>query len=260
VDNVSLDGSAEMIRREFPQVRLIENERNLFFTKAHNQALRLASGRYVLILNSDTYLPEGTLTTMVHFLEAHPKAGAASCTVRNTDGTISLNGWRFHSVYSQLAQHSLLRRLPMMSRVFQRQFMTDWDRMSSRTVDVVTDACLMIRREVLWQVGFYDENYSLYFTEDEICQRIWKAGWEVWYVAEAEITHLHRQSTRRISQTLIQWISLKDTLRYFWNYQRKYTVIPLALFLAIDFLAKTVMHMSAGIVRRVSLARGGMQG
>jgi GT2 family glycosyltransferase len=251
VDNASSDGSVEMVRRQFPQVTVIENRRNEFFTRAHNQALRLASGRFVMILNSDTYLNHGTLTTLVDFLENHPKAGAVGCTIRRRDGTMSLNGWRFHSIHSQLALHWAWRRFPRMLRIFQRQYLTDWDRKTSRPVDVVSDACLMVRAEVLQDVGLYDEKYSLYFTEDDICQRIWKAGWEVWYVAEAEIMHLHRESTRNITQTLMWWISLKDTVRYFWTYRPKYTAVLLALFLIIDFVAKSAFHMAGNAVRRM---------
>ena len=137
VDNASTDGSVEMVEHEFPQASLIRNERNLMFTKANNQAIRRSRAPYVLILNSDTRLPRGMLREMIDFMESHPKAGAASCNFLSPEGAIQPVGWKFHTLGSMMANQKIARWLFPNSRVLREHSMPDWDRTSSRQVDVI---------------------------------------------------------------------------------------------------------------------------
>ncbi|MCL4498889.1 MAG: glycosyltransferase family 2 protein [Chloroflexi bacterium] len=214
VDNASTDGSAEAVRTRFPQVRLIANDRNLYFTKAHNQAIGVSAGRYVLILNSDTILLPGTLEKMVQFMDAHPQAGAASCVFLNPDGTIWPSCWKFKTLSAVLWGLNIPLNLFPNARARTEPRMLDWDRTTLREVDVVVDAFMMVRRGAIEEVGTYDETLLLYATEDDFCLRLKSAGWKIYHVPEAKIIHINRGSVDQVRLLTIQSIYRRDTVRF----------------------------------------------
>jgi GT2 family glycosyltransferase len=245
VDNASTDHSAELVRREFPQVNLIENERNLFFTRANNQAVRVSKGRYILILNSDTWLPEGLLRKIVEFMDTHPQAGAAGCALLNPNGTLQQGGWKFHTLGSVVANRRVVRWIFPNARLLKNHFRNDWDVYNTQRMDVISDACAIIRREAITGIemsnsGLYDERYLLYFTEDDLCMRLRRAGWEAWYIADARVVHLHKQSTRKIFQVKMWWIYMRDVLRYFGKYESPLSVALIAGVLTLDLAIKAI--------------------
>jgi len=195
VDNASSDGSAQMVRERFPWVRLIENEENVGFARANNQAIRQSNGRYVLLLNPDTEVQPGALETLVRFMDEHPEAGAAGARLLNPDGTL------------QPSCHPM----PTLSRELWRLFHLDafwpyavyrmaaWDLTTPRRVDVAQGACLILRQEVLDSVGLLDEDYFIYSEEVDLCYRIRRAGWHVCWVPQAVVVHYEGQSTRQVA-------------------------------------------------------------
>ncbi len=147
VDNNSPDGSAEMTASEFPEVRLIANRDNAGFTKANNQALSRSVGRHVLILNPDTEARPDSLSTLVRFLDDHPKTGVVGLQLLNTDGSLQKSGCRFPSPWREFLDASGLRYLN--DAAYERE---GWGRddFSYRTqVDSVSGACLMVRGETM---------------------------------------------------------------------------------------------------------------
>jgi GT2 family glycosyltransferase len=228
VDNASNDGSADMVAAEFPSVELIRNDTNRYFAPAHNQAFRIARGRYVGILNSDTRLFPDTLVKMVAFMDAHPDAGASTCQYVREDGTAlkaeAHNYWRFHSVYYHaLCRNSAGERLyHLFGGKPSKPIRVDGNVVET---DVVSDTFLFVRKDVLDQFGGYDEQFLLYATEDDICASVKKTGARVYYYGGAVIAHALSASTRRISPFRIRWIFGVDLMRYHLKHGSAFTKI-----------------------------------
>ena len=215
MDNASSDGTADMVKERFPWVRLTANSENVFFTKANNQALSRATGRYVLVLNPDTLLEDGTIDNMAGFMEHHPEAGAASCVFMDSSGSIIRTCWRARTLSWLLLSREPIVRVFRNSRALRNASMADWDRQSEREVDVVSDAFLFARRSALREVGFYDERFLLYLTEDDVCMRLRSAGHKIMHNPGARICHLVSRSTKKKPMFAILRIQRDDFTTYF---------------------------------------------
>ncbi|MEB3220587.1 MAG: glycosyltransferase family 2 protein [Candidatus Sericytochromatia bacterium] len=196
VDNGSGDGSAALVREGFPGVHLIANADNRGFAAANNQALRLAQGTYVLLLNSDTVVHPGAIDAMVAFLHARPGVGAAGCRLLNADGTLQPSAHAFYSPLGALVENQLVAALwPW------RHARTPWlrlfDHSVARPVGWVCGAALMVRRAALREVGLLDEGFFMYGEEVDWQLRLQRAGWPVWFVPHGTITHLGGGSSRQ---------------------------------------------------------------
>ena len=170
-DNGSGDGSQEMVKRRFPQVKLIENRENLGFIKASNQGLQIYSARYAMLLNDDTLVKDAALDRLVEFMNQHPEAGACGAKLLNVDGRVQHQGG-------------------LLGKKF-------WLAKSPLTVDYVIGAALMVRKEVIDKVGIMDENLFFYNDDLDWCMSIRKAGWKIYFVPQAEIIHYGGYSSRR---------------------------------------------------------------
>lgn len=198
VDNGSTDGSAQLVNERFPAVRLIANQRNLGFAPANNQAIALACGRYVLLLNSDTVVQHDALTEMVTFMDANPTAGACGARLLHADGSLQ------PSCQPMLTPGREFWRLTFLERVWSRASypMQTWDVTTPRQVEVIKGACLMLRRAALDQVGLLDDGYFMYTEEVDLCYRLAQAGWTLWYVPAATVTHFGEASSRQEAETM----------------------------------------------------------
>ena len=198
VDNASTDGSAAMVHARFPWVRLIENRENVGFARANNQGIELATGRSVLLLNPDTEVRPGALAALVDFMDAHGRAAACGARLLNADGSL------------QAACHPMLTpgrefwRLLFLERIWPRATypMQGWDTVTPRRVEVIKGACLLVRREALDQVGALDGSYFMYTEEVDLCYRLAHAGWELWYVPAAVVTHYGEASSRQVGEAM----------------------------------------------------------
>jgi len=198
VDNASTDGSPDMVLERFPWVHLIENIENVGFARANNQALRLSQGRYVLLLNSDTEVQAGALETLVTFMDEHPEAGAAGPYLLNSDGTLQ------PSCHPLLTPEREFWRLLFLERMLPRATypMARWDTQCPHEVEVIKGACLLLRRETLDQVGLLDERYFIYSEEMDLCYRIRRAGWRLYWVPQARVIHYGEASTRQMAEAM----------------------------------------------------------
>ena len=190
VDNASRDGSAEMVRREFPEAVLIENRENRGFAAANNQAMRLARGKYVLLLNSDTVLIDGAIQKSYAFIEKRPEAGVVGCKARNEDGSLQYTCLMFPGLVNQLLLAAGLSRAFPNNRFFGRAEMTWWDHGEVREVDYVAGCFMLVRRAAIEQAGMMDEKYFMYAEEADWCLRLRRTGWKVFYYPGAEYYHL----------------------------------------------------------------------
>jgi hypothetical protein len=200
VDNGSTDGSPQMVEQEFPGVRLIRNHQNVGFTKANNQVLRSSSGRYVLLLNSDTDLVGNAVKGMADFMDTRPDTGACGCMVLNKDGSLQLSCGRFPRLVSiffgGVTCNRIFKRI-FGDRVFFAEFgLTEQDHHVIREADFVKGCCIMLRKSSVEKIGFMDEGIFMYFEEIDLCYRLKQAGEKVMYTPHVQIVHLGGQSAR----------------------------------------------------------------
>jgi GT2 family glycosyltransferase len=201
VDNNSRDGSADMVREEFPTVKLIENAQNRGFAAANNQALRLASGRYMLLLNPDTLILDDAISRCVQYADLHSDVGVVGCQVLEDENRISNTGFSFPTPWNEFLALSGLSRTFPRSRLFGRPELGWWARDSEQDVDVVAGMFMLVRREAIAKVGLLDESYFVYSEETDWCYRFSRAGWRRVFTPSARIVHVDggRKSTSQIS-------------------------------------------------------------
>ena len=188
VDNDSADDTVEVIARDYPSVHLINNKENLGFSKANNIAIRQSEGEYVLLLNPDTVVAEGTLRGVVEFMDQHPEAGGAGVRMHNADGTLAPE--------SRRAVPTPLVAARKMLGFTKRYYMSNlpWDKPGK--IEVVSGAFMMLRRKAIDQVGLLDEDFFMYGEDIDLSYRLLKGGWQNWYLP-LDIIHYKGQSTQK---------------------------------------------------------------
>jgi len=207
VDNGSADGSAEMVAREFPGVRLIANERNEQYARASNQAIRESSGELLFLLNPDVRVLEATADTLLDFMAANPAAGACAPKLLDPDGRVQRSVRSFPTPGALLADVLGLARLFPRCEACGRYRLTYWDYDSAREVEQPMASALMLRRRALLQVGLFDEQFPLFFNDVDLCYRLRKAAWRIYFVPQAHAIHHVGASTgqaRRLALRLSQ--------------------------------------------------------
>ena len=188
VDNHSDDDSVETVRQHYPWVRLIENQENLGFAKANNQAIRQAQGDYILLLNPDTVVAEDTFHGVLAFMDEHPKAGGAGVMMCYEDGSRAPESRR-------ALPTPWVSALKMMGFT-KRYYLSDlpWDQPCR--IEVVSGAFCLLRHEAIKTVGLLDEDFFMYGEDIDLSYRLLKGGWENWYLPYS-IIHYKGRSTRK---------------------------------------------------------------
>ena len=201
VDNNSKDASFSMIRRNFPQVNLIENKENTGFARANNQAIAKCTGDYILILNPDTLILQNVLEKVVNFMGENPTVGICGCKVLNEDRTLQL-ACRRSIPTPGVAFFRLtgLSKLFPNSKIMAKYNLTYLGPDRPHEVDAVSGAFLMIRRKVVDNIGKLDERFFIYGEELDWCLRAKKAGWKVMYYPNAEIIHYKGECSKSNSR------------------------------------------------------------
>ena len=189
VDNASSDGSVAAVRTQYPQVKVIQNEKNLGFAAANNKALRVMQGKYALLLNTDAILTEGAMARLFQYMEGHGEVAMACGQLLNADGTKQNSIANFPSFLTLLANETLLRILMPKRFPSKRQ-----DYAAPIPVESCIGACLMVRKEAMDAVGLLDERYFFFMEETDWARAMSKAGWQSRFVPDAKIYHLQGQS------------------------------------------------------------------
>lgn len=187
VDNCSADGSVQLVATRFPQVRLIANEDNRGFAAANNQAMRIASGRYIFLLNPDTAVQGDAVAKLVGFLEANPGVAIAGAQLRNPDGTFQHSAFRFPGLLMTFFDFFPINYRLANSRLNGRYPKPRDGR--PLEIDHPLGAAMMVRREAIDDVGMLDEQFFMYCEEVDWCLRMKKKGWRLYCLPEAGIIH-----------------------------------------------------------------------
>lgn len=195
-DNNSTDGSHEMVRTRFPEVSLITYSQNVGYTRAINPLLPLGEGKYYLLLHPDLELLSNTLEQFVGFFESHPQIGILGGNLYYPDGTPNPCEILFPGFKSDLLCLSvrLLRRLPWGRQLIRNRNLLEWSHKSTRCVNWVWNACMIVRREVFETVGYFDEDFFVWYADWDLCKRAAGADWLVYYLHPAIAIHHERQS------------------------------------------------------------------
>jgi N-acetylglucosaminyl-diphospho-decaprenol L-rhamnosyltransferase len=191
VDNGSTDGSQEMLHANYPEVMIIQNEKNEGLGKASNQGIVATKGKYVLLLNNDTIVNGPSFDLMVNYLDNHPKVGAVGGKLLNEDGSTQA----CYNKFSSLSEEFLIAT--RLGELFSRGYPAIMEAEDIKSVDWIGSACLLIRRSALDQVGLLDEEYFIYGDEADIQYRLKKAGWEIVFLPQATTIHFGGRSMTR---------------------------------------------------------------
>lgn len=194
VDNASTDNSTQMIKEQFPGVILIENQENVGFAAANNQAIEQSSGRYILLLNSDTEVKPRALQLLCNHLDVNPQVGAAGSQLLNPDDTLQTSCYPFPTLSRELWR--LLHLDVLWS--YGVYHMANWDVDTPREVEVIQGASLLLRRAALDQVGLLDDRYFMYTEEVDLCYRLRQGGWQLFWVPKSKVVHYGGQSTKQV--------------------------------------------------------------
>jgi len=213
VDNASVDGSVEMVRELFPEVKVIANEKNLGFSRANNQALEKCAGEYVLFLNPDTELKDNSIEKLLKFIKAGPKVAIAAPKLIYEDGRLQLLCRNFPSPLTDLSEALFLDYLFPKSEFFNHYFMGFWPHDSTREVCQPAGACLLVRMDVLKKIGFYDERFFMYYDDVDLCYRIKKAGWKIFLVHDILVVHHGSKSSVQAPTESVDW-GMESKVKY----------------------------------------------
>ncbi|NIR72815.1 glycosyltransferase [candidate division KSB1 bacterium] len=198
VDNASSDGSVSLLRQKFPDVRIIENTKNLGFAKASNQGLRMAKGEFLVLLNPDTIVQADTFSRMIEFFNTHPDTGMLGCKILNPDGSLQLACRRsFPTPWVAFTRLIGLSYFFPKSKLFGKYNLTYLDPDVVCEVEAISGSFMMIRRNILNVVGYLDESFFLYGEDLDWCYRIRENGWKVRYFPGTQIIHFKGESSKR---------------------------------------------------------------
>jgi N-acetylglucosaminyl-diphospho-decaprenol L-rhamnosyltransferase len=217
-DNGSTDGSVEAIESAFPDALVIRNARNLGFPAAANRGMAATRSEFVLLINPDADVSAGTLEGFLKVARDHPRAGAIGALTRNVDGSIYPSARRIPSPWLGLA-HTILAPFWPSNPWTGRYRMVDWDRRTEREVDWVSGSSVLLRRAALDEVGLFDEAYFMYVEDMDLCTRMRKAGWEVWFSPQLEITHIGGTVTKGKRRMTLE--HSKSVYVYFTKHQAR---------------------------------------
>lgn len=256
VDNASSDGSAEMVRRQFPQVYLIANSENLGYGRANNQALRQAQGEFALVLNSDIEVLPGALQTLIGFMREHPEAQAAGGQLILPDGRVQPSCSQRLTLWAVFCEQTLLAKAFPRSRLFAGYNLTWWSYDSVREVEQVVGACLLLRRQADGSFPLFDERYFMYAEDTELCHRIRRAGGRIYYVPDAKFKHhLGASSEQESIRAEMVKAYNRSRILFFREVYGAWSVPPYRLLIATGALLRLLLWCGAWIAGKPSRPR-----
>lgn len=224
IENFSNDGTIEMIEQSFPNIKLIKNKENKGVAPARNQGMAIAKGEYVLILDADMELIDDSVSKLYSFMKNHESCGIVGAMLNDSDGNLQWSCKQYPTfralLFRRLEKFAWVRN----SKTLKQHTMAEWAHDEAQKVDYLIGACQFIRRDLMDQIGFYDDKI-FYGPEDiDYCLRTWHAGWEVWYCPFTKIFHHEQRITK---QKFFSKISVKHFIgisylfkKYNWKLSR----------------------------------------
>jgi GT2 family glycosyltransferase len=251
VDNGSIDGSVEMVRAEFPAVRLELLPDNPGYGAAANRAFATTASNYVVLLNPDALLRPGALAALTRHLDTHPQVAVVGPRLLNADGSLQRSCHGFPRPWAPAFRRPPLTLLVCRLGWMRERWIETWSHDRVRQVPWVTGAALAIRRDAFRQVGGFDERFHMYFEEVDFCYRLSKAGWETHFTPAAEVVHLVGASTEQRRRAML----LRGCLSQAEFFRAHYTGASLALALWV-FRAANRTRIIRDSLRYLAMSKG----
>lgn len=240
VDNASLDGSIQMLKENYPDVKVVRNDSNLGFGAANNQAINEMRGRYALLLNTDTVLKPGAVRELFNFMESHPEAAMACGQLLNADGS------KQNSIASFPSFLTLSSNMGLLEYMFPRRYPSKrYSHANPVEIDSGIGACLLIRKRALDEVGKFDTRYFFFFEETDLAMQMKKCSWKIFHVPTAYIVHLQGQSIGHSADSRIEFYRSR------YQFLRKWNSRPSFMMLTGVIVLRLVMNWAltvAGVV------------
>ena len=240
VDNASADGNPQKVALLSPLVRVVRNEEDLGFAAGNNKAIRMSQGRYVLILNDDAWLEEGSLRLLLQELDSNPRAGAVGPRLLNPDGSLPKNFTNRRLPRVRAVACEFLGLEAVMERsAFTRDLFTH-----NRGADVsgeaehIAGACLLARREALEGIGLFDEGFRYWFEDCDLCYRLRKAGWDLIYLREAQVVHYSSASLGKLTRLERDTMCFTSMMYYFRKHSGPAKYLAIRMMLALVVLVR----------------------
>ncbi len=194
-DNASTDGSAQMVRADFPEAKLTESPDNVGYARANNALIQASQGEFILLMNPDVQVLPGTLDTLLAKAKQDERIAAVACRLLYPDGRLQHSVREFPTAGLIIWETLGLSRLFPHSRTLGGYRMTWWDYADERDVDQPMASLLLVRKRALDQVGLFDEAFPLFFNDVDLCYRLKQAGWRILFTPDAQAIHRHAAST-----------------------------------------------------------------
>lgn len=224
VDNASNDETVPFLRSDFPEIKIISNTQNLGLAAAVNQGIAAATGDFYLILNPDTIALPHSVMSLLDFMQKNPDVGIAGGKLISPNGSVQYSCYRYYRPMTVVYRRTLLGKTRAGQAEIDRFLMKDFDRGTTREVDWLMGACLMVRARAVKKIGGMDERFFLYFEDVDWCRRFKEAGYRVVYFPGAQFSHYHQRSSEQ--GTIVSVITnravrhhILSALKYFWKYR-----------------------------------------
>ncbi|KYH30673.1 N-acetylglucosaminyl-diphospho-decaprenol L-rhamnosyltransferase [Clostridium tepidiprofundi DSM 19306] len=249
-DNNSHDGSIEMMKEVFPQIKLIENNDNLGFSKGNNVAIRESKGRYVLLLNSDTVVLDNCLEQCVNYMDKHKYTGVLGCKVVLKNGELDHACRRgFPTPQASLYYMLKLNKFWPNNEKYTQYTLSHLNEDEINEVDSVMGAFMMVRREAIEKVGLLDETFFMYGEDIDWCYRIKEAGYKVVYYPKANIIHYKGASSSKKPFKTIYEFHRAMYIFYNKHYREKYSFL-ITILVYIGIMLKLVLTLIRNVFKR----------
>jgi hypothetical protein len=245
VDNCSTDGSLDLIRSDYPMVRIVENKKNEGFAKATNLAVRASCGEYLLLLNPDTELRNNAIGISLQTIRQYGEKDVATCKILTPDEKIGVSrkGLRFFSLWAQLYLQFRLYKIFPRAHIYQEALLRDEDFVEQRKLYFIAGCFLLIRRDFYVELGMLDERYFLYGEDDDLCVKIRKAGGCIHYLPDGEITHWEKGSSRP-SSLIPYYFYLTNRFQFYKLNRGFFHAIIFRFIVLLSSLLKTITFIS----------------
>jgi hypothetical protein len=257
IDNGSPDGSPQKVANLSPLVRLVRNEKHLGFSQANNIAIRMSRGKYVLILNDDTEFRPGSLGRLLRVMDADPRIGAVGPKFLNPDGSLQRANApkrlpRLRGMVSELLNLDYaLEKFPLT-----RDLLTNRrDPERGGDAEQIDGACLLARRQALDAVGLFDEGFYFLFEDSDLCYRLKKAGWRLWYCPEGQVIHHGAASFKKVRRAQRAAMYFEGLICYSRKHSSPGRFLLFRLTLAVTLCLKMLLAVLLSLSPRSEVRR-----
>ena len=191
VDNNSDDNIGEILNWQYPEIKFIQNGKNIGMGVGNNAGIKQASGEYIVIANPDILVLKDTFIELHNFMEMNSEVGVAGPRQFNPDKTVQNSCYRWYNLFTPLYRRTPLGKFKFAQRDLDRFLMKDFDHKSEKEVNWLLGSFLFCRANALKEVGLFDEKFFLYFEDTDLCRRFWEKNWKVVYLPVAKVIHNH---------------------------------------------------------------------